>query len=64
MVDLDRIDKEYLRKAEFLGVVAVSRTRVIVAERELRDATLKAQRAGCTSDEIAGAIRMVERAAS
>ena len=64
MVDRERIDREYVRKAEFLGVVAVSRTRVIVAERELRDATLKAQRAGCTSDEIAGAIRMVERAAS
>jgi len=64
MVDRERIDREYVRKAEFLGVVAVSRTRVIVAERQLRDATLKAQRAGCTSDEIAGAIRMVERAAS
>lgn len=51
------------RHGQFLAAVQKARAKVIVAELELINATKTAAAGGVTADEIAGAIRMIERRA-
>jgi hypothetical protein len=60
--EADRIDRESLRKLQFLLAVQQAKSRAIAADRELNERRQAAIRAGCTIDEVAGAIRIVERA--
>jgi hypothetical protein len=60
--DLDRIQTETGRKLTVLLAVQQAYARKVVADRILDDYRRQALAAGCTTDEIAGAIRIVERA--
>ena len=64
MVDLGLMDQEYARKARFLAEVARSGRGSSLRNASFRPRSSQAHRAGCTGDEIAGAIRIVERAAA
>lgn len=52
-----------IRHGQFLVSVQRARAKVIVAELELINATRTAAAGGCTADEIAAAVRMIERSA-
>lgn len=62
-MSVETITRETTRKLAFLALVQQARADVIVAERHYIEAVHNATEGGCTTEEIAGARRLVDRAA-